>query len=79
MSPKDTKGTKGKLAGSNSRALKYRGAEISPNFKLSQHLERCNGTQVLDLDTHQKIRRFVMRYALPRQIADKSAPSGFFY
>jgi hypothetical protein len=61
------KGAGGKLAGSNSRALKNRGAEIAPQFKLSQHLERCNGTQVLDLDTHQKLRRFVMRYVLGRQ------------
>ena len=34
---------------------------------MSQHLERCNGTQVLDLDTHQQLRRFKMRYVLPRQ------------
>ena len=34
--------------------------------------------QVLDLDTHQKLRRFVMRHVLGRQLTSKYAPYGAF-
>ncbi len=59
-------------------------------MSMSQHLERCTGTQVLDMDTHQKFRRFVMKHELPRQYKDLNpaqqamrqpqspAPSGAF-
>ncbi len=48
-------------------AASHKGALYPCIMSMSQHLERCTGTQVLDMDTHQKFSRFVMKHVLPRQ------------
>jgi len=46
---------------------------------LPQHLERRSELQVLDLLSLGSLRRFVMKYVLPRQQTSKNAPHGAFF